>query len=98
MHVQVERLFEAFAETEQRNGWLDHAARVRSSTAPRTVNLDWGDGSRVAARFTAQGPARSQVALQQEPLADAAAVEELRAFWRLRLADLKARLEAEGSS
>jgi Domain of unknown function (DUF4287) len=98
VHVQVERLYGAFAETQQRNDWLDHKARVRSSTAPRTINLDWGDGSRVAARFTAQGPAKSQVALQQEPLADAAAVEELRAFWRLRLADLKARLEAGGSS
>ena len=98
VHVQVERLYGAFAETKQRNGWLDHAARVRSSTAPRTINLDWGDGSRVAARFTAQGPAKSQVALRQEPLADAAAVEELRAFWRLRLADLKTRLEAGGSS
>ena len=48
-----------------------------------------GDGSRVGARFTAQGPAKSQVALQQDPLPDASAVEELRAFWRPRLADLK---------
>ena len=81
-----------------RNGWLGHAARVRSSTAPRTVNLDWGDGSRVAARFTALGPAKTQVALQQEPLPDAAAVEELQSFWRPRLADLKKRLEGGSTS
>jgi hypothetical protein len=93
VNVPVERLYEAFADAKQRNGWLGHAARVRSSTAPRTVNLDWGDGSRVAARFTAQGPAKSQVALQQDPLPDASAVEELRAFWRPRFADLKKRLE-----
>jgi hypothetical protein len=98
VHVQVERLYEAFAETKQRNDWLGHKARIRSSTAPRTINFDWGDGSRVAARFTAQGPAKAQVAVQQEPLPDAAAVEELRAFWRLRLADLKTRLEAGSSS
>ena len=93
VHVPIERLYEAFADPKQRNGWLAHGARVRSSTAPRTMNLAWGDGSRVAARFTAQGPAKSQVALQQAPLPDASAVEELRAFWRSRLADLKQRME-----
>jgi hypothetical protein len=98
VHVPVERLYEAFADAKRRNGWLDHAATVRSSTAPRTVNLAWGDGSRVAARFTAQGPTKSQVALQQEPLADAAAVEELRAFWRARLADLKKQVEDGATS
>ena len=98
MHVPVELLYEAFADAKQRTGWLGREARVRSSTEHRIVNLDWGDGSRVAARFTAQNPAKSQVALQQEPLADAAAVEELRTFWRARLTDLKARLESGGSS
>ena len=98
VHVPVERLYEAFAEGKQRNSWLGHAARVRSSTAPRTINLDWGDGSRVAARFTAQGAAKSQVALQQDPLPDASAVEDLRAFWRPRLADLKKRLEGGSTS
>ena len=98
VNVPVERLYEAFANTRERNRWLEHSARVRSTTAPRTVNLDWGNGSRVAARFTEQSPSKSQVALQQEPLADAAAVEELRAFWRARLTDLKARLEAGGGA
>jgi hypothetical protein len=97
INVPVERLYEAFANAKQRNDWMGHAARVRSSTAPRTINLDWGDGSRVAARFTAQGPEKSQVALQQDPLPDAAAVEELRAFWRPRLAELKRRLETSSS-
>ena len=98
VNVPVERLYEAFADAKQRNAWLGHTTRVRSSTAPRTVNLDWGDGSRVAARFTAQGPAKSQVALQQDPLPDASAVEELRGFWRPRLADLKQRLEGRATS
>jgi hypothetical protein len=35
------------------------------------------------------------VALQQNPLPDAAAVEELRAWWRARLGELKRRLEAD---
>ena len=96
--VPVERLYEAFTNGKRRNAWLGHAVRVRSSTAPRTINLDWGDGSRVAARFRAHGQAKSQVALQQDPLSDAAAVEVLRALWRPRLADLKKRLEGGPTS
>ena len=61
VHVPVERLYEAFADAKQRNGWLGHVARVRSSTAPRTINLDWGDGSRVAARFTPAGSTAGRV-------------------------------------
>ena len=57
-----------------------------------------GERYTAAARFTSHGPAKSQVALQQDPLSDAAAVEELRAFWRPRLADLKKRLEGGPTS
>ena len=96
VNVPVERLYEAFANARQRKAWLVHAVRVSSSTPPRTINFPWGDGSRVAVRFTEHGPTKSQVALQQDPLADAAAVEELRAFWRARLALLKQRLETGG--
>jgi uncharacterized protein YndB with AHSA1/START domain len=93
VNVPVERLYEAFADGRKRKAWLDHTVRVSSTTPPRTINFLWGDGSRVAVRFTSQGPAKSQVALQQDPLPDAAAVEELRVFWREHLTELKAALE-----
>ena len=96
INVPVERLHDAFANTRRRKAWLDHTVGVTSGTPPRTINFAWGDGSRVAVRFTAQGPDKSQVALQQDPLADAAAVEELRAYWRSRLSALKERLETAG--
>ena len=70
--------------------------RVSSGTPPRTINFPWGDGSRVAVRFESRGPAKSQVAIQQDPLSDAAAVEELRAWWRSRLTALKQHLESAG--
>jgi uncharacterized protein YndB with AHSA1/START domain len=98
VNVPVERLYEAFANARTRKAWLDHAVRVSNTTPPRTINFPWGDGSRVAVRFTSQGPAKAQVALQQDPLADAAAVEELRAFWRAHLTALKDRLEASSPS
>jgi uncharacterized protein YndB with AHSA1/START domain len=95
VNVPVERLYDAFGNARERKAWLEHAVRVSSGTPPRTINFPWGDGSRVAVRFEPRGPAKSQVALQQEPLPDAAAVEELRTFWRARLASLKGRLEAD---
>ena len=98
VNVPVERLYDAFANARQRKAWLDHTVRVSSTTPPRTINFPWGDGSRVAVRFTSQGPAQSQVALQQDPLRDAAAVEELRTFWRAHLTALKDLLEGRAQS
>ena len=97
VNVPVERLFEAFAEETERAAWLDHEMRVRRATAPRNIRFDWGDGSRVVAGFMAKGDVKAQIALEHAPLADGAAVEELRVWWRSRLDGLKRRLEAEVS-
>jgi Domain of unknown function (DUF4287) len=97
VNVPVEQLHDAFANARARKAWLDHAVRVSSGTPPRTINFPWGDGSRVAVRFESRGPTKSQVAIQQDPLADAAAVEALRAYWRSRLSALKSRLESAGA-
>ena len=96
VNVPVEQLHNAFANARARKAWLDHAVRISSGTPPRTINFSWGDGSRVAVRFESRGPTKSQVAIRQDLLSDAAAVEELRAYWRSRLAALKARLESAG--
>ena len=98
VNVPIERLHEAFANSRERKAWMERSVRVSSGTPPRTINFPWGDGSRVAVRFESRGPAKAQVALQQEPLANAATVEELRAFWRAHLAALKERLEGSGTS
>ena len=98
INVPVERLHESFANARERKAWMERAVRVSSGTPPRTINFPWGDGSRVAVRFESRGPSKAQVALQQGPLPDAAAVEELRAFWRAHLALLKGRLEATAAT
>ena len=98
VNVPIERLHEAFANARERKAWMERSVRVSSGTPPRTINFPWGDGSRVAIRFESRGPSKAQVALQQEPLPDASAVEELRAFWRAHLTGLKERLEARGGS
>jgi uncharacterized protein YndB with AHSA1/START domain len=93
--VPVERLFEAFDDTELRERWLPGAdLSVRTATAPRTARYDWEDGStRVIVGFDPMGEAKSRVALSHERLPDADAADEMKAWWRERLAALKPLLE-----
>jgi hypothetical protein len=94
--VPVERLFEAFTDEPLRERWLPGAdLRVRTATAPRTARYDWEDGStRVILGFEPAGDAKSRVALSHERLPDADTAEEMKAWWRERLTELKTRLEA----
>ena len=87
----VERLFAAVTDP----AWPEPGKlRVRTAQAGRTARFDWEDGeTRVAAYFTAKGDAKSSVTLQHGRLADAAAVERMKVYWRERLAELKRALE-----
>ena len=93
--VPVERLFAAFTDDALRERWLPGAdLRVRTATAPRTARYDWEDGfTRVIVGFEDLGEAKSRVALSHERLPDADAADEMKAWWRERLADLKSQLE-----
>jgi hypothetical protein len=93
--VPVERLYEAFVDASVRGRWLpDAELRRRSALPPRSARFDWGDGTtRVNVFFTAKGADRSAAALQHERLPDGEAAERMKAFWRDRVAALKAELE-----
>jgi hypothetical protein len=93
--VPVERLFQAFADAALRERWLPGAAlRERTATPPRTARFDWGDGTtRISAGFAGTGPGKSQVSVEHERLLSAQAAAEQKAYWRERLAALKALLE-----
>lgn len=93
--VDVDRLYDAVVDPAQRAGWLpDAQLRERTATRPRSARFDWGDGtSRVVMGFVAKGDAKSAVALEHERLADAAAAQQMKAYWRERLGVLKQRLE-----
>lgn len=93
--VPVDRLFEAFSDTELRQRWLPDSLEVRSVTAPKTFRADWEDGStRIVVGFTAKGDAKAQVAVLHQKLADAEAAAAMKAYWRERLTALKQLLEA----
>src|SRR6185436_10421285 len=94
--VPVERLFEAFTDETIRDQWMPGAdLRVRTATAPRTARYDWEDGStRVIVGFDSAGEQKSRVALSHERLPDADSADEMKNWWRDRLTELKAKLEA----
>jgi len=93
--VPVQRLFEAFVDTKLRSRWLPGAVmRERTSQPSRSARFDWEDGAtRVYVGFSAKGEARSQAALLHERLPDAQAARQAKAYWRERMAALKALLE-----
>ena len=94
--VGVSELFEAFTDDERRAEWLaGPLLGLRTATAPRSARYDWGDGTtRVNVGFSARSEASSTVALSHERLPDAGAAEEMKRYWRERLTELKAHLEA----
>lgn len=94
--VPVERLYEAFLDDELRERWLPGARfEVRTARPSRSIRANWGDGStRLVVSFTARGDAKSQVALVHERIPDAETAEELKPWWRARVADLKRLLES----
>jgi uncharacterized protein YndB with AHSA1/START domain len=94
--VPVDRLYRAFTDPALRGRWLpDVTFEVRTAQPGRSIRADWDDGStRLAVNFTARGDAKSQVALVHQRIPDAGTAEQLRRFWRERVAVLKQVLEA----
>lgn len=95
--VPVERLFEAFGDDELREHWLPGAElRLRTATAPKSARYDWEDGStRVIVGFEDLGEAKSRVAISHERLPDSDTADEMKAWWRERVAALKPLLEGD---
>jgi hypothetical protein len=93
--VPVDRLYEAFVDESLRNRWLpDGELRERTATKPKGARFDWDDDeTRVVVWFSAQGDAKSTVALEHARLPDAEEADRMKAFWRERVAVLKEVLE-----
>jgi hypothetical protein len=93
--VPVERLFEAWSDGALRERWLAGGQlRLRTATAPKSARYDWEDGTtRVNVGFVAVAGGRSRVALAHERLPDAETCDEMKLWWRERLAALKPLLE-----
>ncbi|HEX6359824.1 hypothetical protein [Actinophytocola sp.] len=88
--VPAERLYTTIVDDPAR--WFGEDLRPRTATPPRTAHYDRGT-TRVALFVDAKDPAKATVTVQQTRLADAAEADQMRAFWRERLAGLKTIVE-----
>jgi hypothetical protein len=88
--VGVGRLFREFADAPRRRRWLETGTlKVRTTQPGKSARFDFRDGpSRVEAYFAGKGPSKSTVTVQHVLLPHRKAVEEMRAFWKERLARL----------
>jgi hypothetical protein len=94
--VPVGRLYEAFADPALRERWLPGATvELRTAQPAKSIRASWDDGStRLVVAFTARGESKSQVALTHERVPDAGTADQLKRYWRERMAALKQVLEA----
>ena len=95
VNVPVATLFEAFYDEAVRERWLgDAQLTIRTARPGHSVTAAWDDGStRITVGFVEKGANKSQIALAHEKIPDAQQTDELKAFWRDRLNDLKKLLE-----
>ena len=85
-NVPVTTLFDAWADASTRRQWLNGArVKVRTSTAPKSMRLDWPEGGIIAVWFTAKGKSKSVVALAHTKLPDREAADRLKQYWSDRL-------------
>jgi hypothetical protein len=85
-NVPVKTLFRAWADSGMRRRWLDDVKTVvRTATAPKSMRLQWPDGTIVAIWFTPKGETKSVVALAHTKLRDKAASDKAKTYWRDRL-------------
>lgn len=93
-NVPIAALFSAWSDAKRRRAWLTGAdTRVRTSTSPKSIRLDWNDGDDrriVAVGFTAKGAAKSAVALSQSGFTDRDAAARRRQYWSEQLDALAA--------
>lgn len=85
-NVPVKALFKAWADDATRRRWLDGVeAAVRTATPPKSIRLQWPDGTIVAVWFTAKSEGKSAVALAHTKLRDSAASAHAKKYWTDRL-------------
>jgi len=88
-NVPIEKLFDAWADTRTRNRWLtDAKVKVRSSTRPKYLRLDWNGNTIIAVGFLSKGEKKSSVAVQHTKLADKETADRLKKYWSEQLDNL----------
>ncbi len=85
-------VFRAWSDAATRGKWLGVEAKVRTATPPKTVRLQWPDGTIVIGYLTAKGPDKTQLAVTHTKLATKADAAAVKSAWATRLIALGALL------
>jgi hypothetical protein len=97
LDVPVDALFAAVADDRTRRRWMGRInATVRTSTAAKSMRLQWPDGTIVAFWFSSKGASKSVVSLAHSKLTTRSAMEQTKAEWSTRLDALARVLSQNG--
>lgn len=94
--VSLAQLFRAWQDEKRRRRWLRQADfTIRKATRNKSMRITWVDAkTSLEVNFYARGAGKSRVVVQHTKLADAQAVDRMKAFWTKTLEGLKGFLEA----
>jgi hypothetical protein len=84
-NVPVASLFEAWADQAIRRRWLDVEPVIRTATAPKSMRLQWPDGTLAVVGFVPKGTSKSSVAVVHTKLRDKTASDKAKKYWTDRL-------------
>lgn len=92
--VPAETAYAFWMNRRRLTKWLGSDFQISSSAENKSVRGLWSDGkTRVNVGFFSKGEGKCQVAVEHNKLKDAKDVEQKRAFWKEKLAQLKSLLE-----
>lgn len=92
--VPVSALFAAWHDERRRMRWLGAPITVTKATAPKSLRGRWADDTRLSVEFHAQGPRKSQVAVQHSKLQNAKAAARMKMYWASALSRLMGDFES----
>ena len=95
MAVSAARLFETWLDEEARHRWLPDADfSIRKATPPKSIRLNWADGSLVEVNLTAKGPDKTTVTVQHSKLPNPESAEQMKSYWSAALKQLQGAVES----
>jgi uncharacterized protein YndB with AHSA1/START domain len=91
----ADAVFAAWNDPRRRARWLaDPGITIRTAQPGKSLRITWVDGTHVDVGLVSKGEARTQVSVQHRKLANARAVEGMKAYWGKQLERLQALLES----
>jgi uncharacterized protein YndB with AHSA1/START domain len=99
INAATAKLYKAWEDGTTRERWMgEHKVEVRVANADKNIRMTWlvqgpDEGSSVEVYFWPKDANKCLVQVQQRKLADADAVQRVRAFWSVKLENLRAMME-----